>query len=171
MRTIIEKVKYHIKCILIFIIPFSIYFFLDYFLLDKIITNNEASHFFNHLKEIILAIIIIFIFLFYNNRLYHTNYKLTNFSKAVEESPLSIVICDRNGIIEYVNKYFVELTLYTKKDAVGNNPNILKSGFHDDTFYKELWETISSGQTWHGELYNKKKNDGYYENNQSIGII
>ncbi|MBK7173142.1 MAG: PAS domain S-box protein [Bacteroidales bacterium] len=78
-------------------------------------------------------------------------------SKAVVQSPVTIVITDLNGSIEYVNPKFTELTGYTLKEAFGKNPRILKSGEQSSDFYKELWDTISSGKEWHGEFHNKKK--------------
>ncbi len=93
-----------------------------------------------------------------NRQLLEANKKLSLFKKAVEFSPLSIVITDRNGIIEYVNPYFYKLTGYSREEAVGKRPNILKSNVHDQGFYKELWNTILSGKEWVGEICNKKKN-------------
>ncbi len=81
--------------------------------------------------------------------------KLTN---AIKQSPVSIVITNTDGKIEYVNPKFIEVTGYTFKEALNENPRILKSGLQEDKFYKELWNTISSGNDWRGEFHNKKKN-------------
>lgn len=78
--------------------------------------------------------------------------------KAIEQSTATIVITDTNGAIEYVNPQFTKLTGYSSSEAIGVNPRILKTEFtHPDTF-KELWETISLGEEWHGEFCNRKKN-------------
>ncbi len=87
-----------------------------------------------------------------------TKKELKKLSQAVEQSTVSIVITDADGIIEYVNPVFTKLTGYSFKEAVGENPRILKSDYHSDDYYKNLWETISSGQEWRGELYNQRRN-------------
>jgi len=83
---------------------------------------------------------------------------LRKLSLAVEQSPVSIVITDADGIIEYVNRTFSEVTGYTGEEAIGRNPRILKSGNLPVSFYENLWRTIKSGEEWHGEFINKKKN-------------
>ncbi len=84
--------------------------------------------------------------------------QLLKLSTAVTQSPNVIVITDLNGIIEYVNPRFTDLTGYTSNEAVGQSSNILNSGEQPDEHYIELWKTISSGKEWHGEFHNKKKN-------------
>lgn len=78
--------------------------------------------------------------------------------RAIEQSPVSIVITNNNGIIEYVNPKFSQITGYTYQEAIGQKPSILKSGAQTDDFYKELWNTIVLGQDWSGEILNKRKN-------------
>ena len=94
------------------------------------------------------------------------------FSIVVTNSPVSIVITDREGNIEYVNNAFSRTTGYALYEVIGQNPRILKSGEQSEAFYKELWETISSGKNWRGEFHNKKKNgDLYWEDAVIIPII
>ena len=88
--------------------------------------------------------------------------QLQKLSSAVEQSPVSVVITSRDGTIEYVNPRFVEMTGFTLDESVGQNPRILKTGVHDDDFYKNLWKTILAGNLWHGELFNRKKNGETY---------
>ncbi len=97
--------------------------------------------------------------------------ELRKLSLAVEQSPVSIVITDTEGNIEYINPKFTEITGYTYKEIIGKNPRILKSGEHPLEFYKELWDTITSGNEWRGELYNKKKNGELYWEHASISPI
>jgi hypothetical protein len=97
--------------------------------------------------------------------------RLRKLSVAVEQSPAVVVITDYMGNIEYVNPKFTQLTGYTVREAVGNNPNILQSGLTPrETFY-ELWDTILSGGVWHGELYNRKKNGDIYIESAVISPI
>jgi len=83
-------------------------------------------------------------------------------SSVVTQSPSVIVVTDLKGNIEYVNRKFEELTGYSHEEVIGKNPRILKSGFHSQSFFKNLWQTISAGEKWHGEFYNKKKNGEFY---------
>lgn len=83
-------------------------------------------------------------------------------SSAVNNSPASVVITDPVGTIQYVNPKFTEVTGYTAEEAIGQNPRILKSGNLPDSFYKEMWETITQGKEWRGEFENKKKNGEIY---------
>lgn len=91
--------------------------------------------------------------------------------QAVEQSPVSVVITDPAGTIEYVNTRFCQVTGYTTKEALGQNPRILKSGAQPANMYKEMWNMITSGQTWHGEFNNKKKNDEVFWESATISPI
>ncbi|MCP5197071.1 MAG: transporter substrate-binding domain-containing protein [Gammaproteobacteria bacterium] len=84
--------------------------------------------------------------------------ELRKLSKAVEQSPASVVITDTQGIIEYVNPIFYEVTGYTQEEVLGQTSRLLKSEKHPAEFYQEIWETISRGEVWHGEIVNQKKN-------------
>ena len=92
-------------------------------------------------------------------------------TKAVEQSPVCVVITDLNGNIQYVNNKFTEVTGYTLNGVINKNPKILKSGTQDKEFYKDMWETILSGNTWSGELHNKKRNGELYWVNSIISPI
>ncbi|MCX6305727.1 MAG: PAS domain S-box protein [Bacteroidetes bacterium] len=92
-------------------------------------------------------------------------------SKAVEQNPASIVITDINGNIEYVNPKFCDLTGYTKEEAIGNNPRMLKSDSTPKEYFTELWGTILAGKEWRGELQNTKKNGELYWESALISPI
>lgn len=77
--------------------------------------------------------------------------------QAVEQSRNSIVITDRDGTIEYVNRFFEHTSGWSREEAMGNNPKILKSGRTSREKYAELWDTIIAGKMWRGELLNRKK--------------
>lgn len=83
-------------------------------------------------------------------------------SRAMEQSPALVIITNLEGNIDYVNPKFVQITGYTLDEIRGKNPRILKSGTTPRSTYKELWETITSGNEWQGEFYNKKKNGELY---------
>jgi PAS domain S-box-containing protein len=84
--------------------------------------------------------------------------KLLKLSLAIEQSPVSIVVANVRGIIEYVNPYFERVTGYTAAEVIGQTPRILKSGHHSPEFYQHLWSELQAGRRWSGELCNKKKN-------------
>lgn len=96
---------------------------------------------------------------------------LRKLSSATESSPASVVITNPEGTIEYVNPRFSEVTGYSIEEAVGQNPRILKSDKQPPEFYQDLWETISSGDTWRGEFANKKKSGEIYWESASISPI
>ena len=92
-------------------------------------------------------------------------------SLTVEQSPVSIIITDTAGRIEYANPKACETSGYTFDELIGKNPRILKSGETQDFEYKYLWETISSGEAWYGVFHNKKKNGIYYWESAQITPI
>ena len=77
---------------------------------------------------------------------------------AIEQSPIMIMITNMAGDIEYVNPLFTEISGFTREEVSGQNARILSSGQESVHIYRELWQTILSGQIWRGELLNKKKN-------------
>ncbi len=97
--------------------------------------------------------------------------ELLRLSRAVEQSPVSILITDSDGYIEYVNPVFTERTGYTLKEVAGKNPRILKSELMPKETYDEIWQKIKHGQTWKGELCNRKKNGEYLWEQTSITPI
>jgi PAS domain S-box-containing protein len=82
---------------------------------------------------------------------------LRKVSMAVEQSPVSIMITDRSGAIEYVNPRFTEALGYTPKEVIGQNPRMLKSGGMPQEIYQKLWQTVTGGQIWQGQLQNRRK--------------
>lgn len=96
-----------------------------------------------------------------HNRLLSQLYKL---SSAAEQTADAVMITTPEGEIEYVNRAFEQVTGYTRADLVGAQPSILRSGYHDDSFYQRLWNTVKNGETFRDVFVNRKK-DGvvYYE--------
>jgi PAS domain S-box-containing protein len=90
---------------------------------------------------------------------------------AVANTNDSIVISDRNGIIEYVNPAFTTVTGYTREEAIGQNPRILKSGHQNEKFYHRMWDTLNRGKVWEGRLVNRKKDGSTFTEMASISPI
>jgi len=88
--------------------------------------------------------------------------QIIKLTRAIEQSPASIVITDIDGNIQYVNPKFTEVSGYTFEEAIGKNSKFLKSGKTDPSVFVELWNTILSGKDWRGEFINKKKNGEIY---------
>lgn len=97
--------------------------------------------------------------------------QLQKLSRAVDQSVESILICDRDGRIEYVNPNFTRNSGYSYDEAVGKTPAILKSGKINEEVYEELWRTVSAGRTWHGELLNKSKGGALYWDEVTISPL
>ncbi len=96
---------------------------------------------------------------------------LRNLSQAIEQSPVSIVITDVAGRIEFVNTTFTQITGYTYAEALGKHTRILKSGKTPLEQYSQLWETISSGGVWRGEFHNRKKNGELFWEHATIAPV
>ncbi|MBU0663302.1 MAG: PAS domain S-box protein, partial [Proteobacteria bacterium] len=87
---------------------------------------------------------------------------------AIEQSVDSVVITDKDGMIQYVNPSFEKITGYSREEVIGRNPRILQSGRHDALFYQEMWRTLTSGKAWQGHLINRKKDATLFEEEVSI---
>ncbi|MDA3861660.1 MAG: PAS domain-containing sensor histidine kinase, partial [Melioribacteraceae bacterium] len=90
---------------------------------------------------------------------------------AIEQTPVSILITNIDGNIEYVNPKFTEVTGYSFNEVVGQNPSVLKSGEQAEGYYENMWDTITSGNVWTGEFLNKKKNGELFWESASISPI
>jgi PAS domain S-box-containing protein len=90
---------------------------------------------------------------------------------ALEQSIDSVIITDSAGTIEYVNTGFERTTGYTREDAIGKTPRILKSDRKDTAFYRELWDTIIRGDVWQGRIPNRRKDGTVYESEQLISPV
>ena len=100
-----------------------------------------------------------------------TEKKLLQLFRAVEHSPVSVVITNKKGEIEYVNPKFLQSSGYTIKEVVDKKPNIMKSGRYSKDHYHNMWDTINSEKEWSGEILNKKKDGSLYWENLSISPI
>jgi diguanylate cyclase (GGDEF)-like protein/PAS domain S-box-containing protein len=104
-------------------------------------------------------------------RLEELNY-IGLFREAFISSDISVVITNRSGLIRFVNDAFKKMTGYSAFEAVGKKMSLLKSGYHTQEFYRELWKTILSGKVWRGVIINRKKNgEIYYERKTIVPIF
>jgi PAS domain S-box-containing protein len=87
---------------------------------------------------------------------------------VLQSAANGLVITGRDGTIQWVNEAFTRLTGYSPPEAIGQNPRVLKSGRHDETFYKDMWATILAGRVWHGEVINRRKDGSLYPEEMTI---
>jgi len=92
-------------------------------------------------------------------------------SSAIEQAGESVVITNRNGIIEYVNPSFTQLTGYSAEEAIGQTPRLLNSGNQSASFYEDMWKTISSGEVWHGKVIDRKKDGSFFPASLTISPV
>ena len=97
--------------------------------------------------------------------------QLRKLSRAVEQSPVSIVITDLEGGIEYVNPKFCAVSGYSFEEVRGKNPRMLKSGEKPPEAYQQMWATIAAGQEWRGEFHNRRKNGELYWESATISAL
>lgn len=90
---------------------------------------------------------------------------------AIEQAAETIVITDKQGSIQYVNPAFELITGYPRTEAIGQNPRILKSGEHDNAFYRAMWDELTGGNSWSGRLINKKKDGTFYTEEATISPV
>ncbi|MFG6119670.1 nitrate/nitrite transporter [Thalassobacillus sp. B23F22_16] len=103
------------------------------------------------LSQFALASLIIVIWMYFTDKLQMSHAAMKN---TVE----GIMITDQDGVIQYVNPAFTETTGFEEDQAIGNTPKILKSGKHDEKFYRDMWQEIEQEGYWKGEIWNKRKN-------------
>ncbi len=94
--------------------------------------------------------------------------QLTRQSTALDAAADAIAITNTDGTIEWINPAFTEITGYSFDEAVGQNPRVLRSGAHDEAFYRDMWATIASGVVWSGEVINRRKDGTLYTEEMSI---
>lgn len=91
---------------------------------------------------------------------------------ALNATSNGIIITDNNGVIKWGNPAFSDLTGYTIDEIIGHKPSeLVKSNMQDETFYQKMWDELLSGQYWHGEIINKRKNGSLYHEELSISPV
>jgi two-component system, cell cycle sensor histidine kinase and response regulator CckA len=101
----------------------------------------------------------------------HSQADLQRLAMAIDQAGETIFITDVGGVIQYVNPAFERTTGFTREEALGQTPGILKSGRHTDAFYKELWKTLMGGKVWVGRFTNKKKDGTLFEEDAVISPV
>ena len=104
-------------------------------------------------------------------RTHEAELELRKLGRALEQSPVSVVITDVDGIIEYVNPKFEEVSGYSAGEVIGERPSVLKSGEMSQEEYTSLWQTILSGHEWKGVFHNRRKDGSFYWESARISPI
>ncbi len=81
---------------------------------------------------------------------------------AIDKAPVSVMMTAPDGAIQFVNRKFEQVSGYKSEEVIGQNPRFMKSGRHDEAFYRDLWNTILSGNEWRGEMINRNKDGEEY---------
>jgi len=90
---------------------------------------------------------------------------------AIEQCAETVIITDKSGTIEYVNPRFSEVTGFSREEAIGRNPRLLKSGYQSPAFYEDFWKTLTAGNTWHGEMVNRRKDGSVYTDELHVAPV
>lgn len=129
-------------------------------------------------KTVVFFLLIILIILYWNRKLNEEinqrekiQKELDKLSQVIEQSTVSVIITDLNGVIEYINPFCVKQTGYEKEEILGQTPSLFKSGYQNKEFYAKLWSTIKAGKTWQGEFSNRRKNGEIYWESSVIAPI
>jgi len=145
----------------------------------KMIANNEIESFVKRIKENhyrfelrgISDLNSIQVYGADITEIVNAQFENEKLSTAVQQSSNTVMITDTSGNIEFVNKAFEKITGYSREEVIGYNPKFLQTGYHEDEFYKELWNTINNGKIWKGEFYNRRKDGAEYWEEASISPI
>ncbi|WP_135081894.1 EAL domain-containing protein [Terasakiella sp. SH-1] len=147
---------------------------------EQVIAPWKEQAFANAIIGTIFSVLII-VFAFQVQRTLHAAHRenfyrrkseenLKKLSRAVEQSPTSVMITDAHALIEYVNPKFTEISGYSLEEVMGQNPRML-SAQADKTDYYEMWTTLNSGEEWHGEFCNKHKDGHIYWERASLSSL
>ncbi len=138
-------------------------------LLEKESEKNKTQYF---MLQFLLSLSVLIIVAFLTHKIIgQINTANENLQSLAEDLNFQIFALDQHaivsstdvaGTITYANSKFCELSGYSKEELIGQNHRIINSGEHDLALFKNMWETISSGNIWHGEVKNKTKSGSFY---------
>ncbi|NWG87845.1 MAG: EAL domain-containing protein [Hydrogenophilaceae bacterium] len=100
-----------------------------------------------------------------------TEDRMRQLSRAIEQSAEAVLITDRKGIIEYANPAFEKMTGYSQAELIGQNPRVIQGGSHDPEFYRDLWQTVLSGQSFFATFINRRKSGEIYHQEETISPV
>ncbi|NUP89306.1 MAG: PAS domain S-box protein [Candidatus Sumerlaeia bacterium] len=103
--------------------------------------------------------------------LWRTESERARLATAIEQAAEAVVITGLDGIIQYVNPAFERVTGYSRHEAIGLHTRVLKSGQHDEAFYREMWQTLTRGEVWTGQLVNRRKDGTLYTEEATISPV
>ncbi len=95
---------------------------------------------------------------------------LSNFKEALDKSA-NVLITDTEGNIIYVNDDFCKVSKFSREELLGQNPRIVNSNYHDKPFFKDMWDTLTQGKTWKGDIKNKAKDGSFYWSKATISPL
>ncbi len=140
--------------------------------LEKISAELQSKKTFYFSLQVLLSIVVILTVLLMGQRVLRqinkSNIELQNLARDLEfmkfamDQHAIVSITDVDGVITYVNEKFCEISGYSRDELIGKSHRLIKSGYHSRAFYRDMWDTISSGEVWHGEIKNNIKDGGYY---------
>ena len=133
------------------------------------IQDYEDKHAYDDLSLEIMKIFADNLSLYIEKTKYDEQIRLL--SEAIEQSPNIIIITDLEGNIIYANSILKKITYYDISEVIGQNFQMLESGFNSEEFYEKIWKKVLSGEIWRGELYSKKKNGEFYWESVAIAPI
>ncbi|MCD8515305.1 MAG: PAS domain S-box protein, partial [Burkholderiaceae bacterium] len=100
-----------------------------------------------------------------------SEHQIRMLSQATEQSPVSVIITNSKGRIEYVNPAFERMSGYTRDEVLGRNPRLLQSARTSRETYRRMWDALLQGQPWQGELVNKRKDGSHYLQSVTIAPL
>ena len=95
---------------------------------------------------------------------------LSNFKEALDKSA-NVLITDTEGSIIYVNDDFCKVSKFSREELLGQNPRIVNSHYHDKKFFKDMWNSLTEGKTWKGDIKNRAKDGTYYWSKATISPL
>jgi MFS transporter, NNP family, nitrate/nitrite transporter len=128
---------------------------------------NLTGHYaigFMSLSEFSLASLILVVWLFYQD-------KLEISARIINGAKEGIVVTDVHGVIQRINPYFTKITGFISEDVKGKTLSVLQSGEHDEDFYKNMWDTITTKDYWEGRIWNKRKNNEVYLQHLTVSAL